>query len=63
MAMLVLGLLWRVLGNAGYADAVPGCGGKSGWATTMVQEPALEVYVRGRWHRRSQGCGCLGDGG
>ncbi|XP_070619130.1 cytosolic iron-sulfur assembly component 2A [Erythrolamprus reginae] len=45
--MLALGLLWRALGSAGYADAAPGPGGESGRAAavmTQEQERALEVY-------------------
>uniref|UniRef100_A0A8C6Y1A8 Cytosolic iron-sulfur assembly component 2A n=1 Tax=Naja naja TaxID=35670 RepID=A0A8C6Y1A8_NAJNA len=42
--MLALGLLWRALGSAGYADAARG--GQSGRAAAMAQEQerALEVY-------------------
>ncbi|XP_013920682.1 PREDICTED: MIP18 family protein FAM96A isoform X1 [Thamnophis sirtalis] len=44
--MLALGLLWRALGSAGYADAAPGRGGESERAAAMAQEQerALEVY-------------------
>ncbi|XP_026540473.1 cytosolic iron-sulfur assembly component 2A [Notechis scutatus] len=44
--MLALGLLWRALGSAGYADAARGGGGESGRAAAMAPEQgrAPEAY-------------------